>query len=302
MFGAIGKLASGAWKKISNPGDTAFGRVTGVKTGDSKDYDYGGSPEYAAQMRQHLSDRAGQAQGRQAYQLDRSSVDNAMGQQTDAMRGQAGALANERNARAAQNEALGMYRDAALGRGPSVAAAQQQQGLEDASRMGQNLAAGAVGANPLLAASNAASASADAARRSTTAAAQMRAQEISDARQGFAGLTGQMRQGDLARGQAYLDRGQSALGAGQFAFGAEQAQGGLEMQQRGMNDLQEQAFQGFLGQMNQAALQGRMGYGNAQLQASQANAANSLAKRGQNQQFFGDLMKAAGGAATGGAM
>ncbi len=280
-------------------GDTAFGKVKTAQTGNSADYDYGGDPAYAKQFREYLQGRAYAAERQGAPQLDRSSVDNAMGGFNRALAGQSGALRDEHAARLQQQQALGMYRDAASGNAPSVAAAQQQQGLDEASRTGQNIAAGAIGANPLLAASNASAASADAARRSTTSAAMLRAQEIDAARAGFAGLSGQMRQGDLARGQSYLDRGQAALGAGQLGFGAEQAQAGLEMQQRQMSAQERQAYDQFQMQVNRDALAGRMGYGNSQAQVSMANAGNSAQRRGQNQQLFNDTLNSVGNLAGG---
>lgn len=316
FWGTVGRVAAGvgtmggsevyrAGSKLlggGGVGDNLFGGVRKAGPGDQNLYEYGGSPERAQEMRDYLRQRAEGAAGRAAPQLDRSAVDNAMRRFGGAYAGNAAAFRDEGQSREEQMRALGMYRDAAEGRGESVAAAQMRQGLEESSRMGQNLAAGAVGANPLLAYSNAAAASADAARRSTSTAAALRAQEIAEARAGYAGLSGQMRQGDLSRAGAMLDRGNAALGAGQFGFGAEQAQAGLEMQNRGMNDANEQAYMQNLLQMERDALGGRVGYGNALLGASQTNAQTSLGRRGQNQQVVTDIAKGVAGAAIGGGL
>lgn len=277
IFDSIRKGINGATKSFTGidvgagPGDAIFGKVKTAQAGDSSNYDYGGDPAYAQKMRDYYQQRTDAAGGREAYQIDRSGFNEA--------------YRNEGRARAEQQQALDMYQSAAEGNAPSVAEAQQQQGLEEASRMGQNLVAGAPGVNPLLAATNASAASADAARRSNSATAAMRAQEIADARAGYAGLAGAMRGADAARAGSML--------------GAEQAQGGFEMQQRGLNDEQQRAYEMYRAQMERDALAGRMGYGNAQTQVSMANAGNSVARRGQNQQFFSDGMKAVGSFAGG---
>jgi hypothetical protein len=288
--GGASEVAIGGYNAATGKGglaDGVFGGVKQAQAGDSSNYDYGGDPEYAKNLRAYLGERTQDATQRTAYQMDRSAADAAMA-------GFGGAMGNDGDARYQQRQALDMYRSAAEGKGPSVAASQMQAGLEESSRLGQNMAAGAVGANPLLASTNAAGASADAARRSTSAAAALRAQEIDAARAGYAGLASGMRSAD----QAAADRW---LSSGQFGMGVEGQQAGLEMQQRGLNDAQQQAYENFQLQVNRDALAGRMGYGNAQTSASQTNANNSVARRGQNQQAAKDTFEGIKGVAMGAA-
>jgi hypothetical protein len=91
-------------------------------------------------------------------------------------------------ARDAQADAMGMYRDAALGQGPSVAQAQlQAQGEQDARRQMQMQAAARGGnmAGQMRAATMAGAAQAQQTRDSLAA---LRAQEQAAAMQGYAGM------------------------------------------------------------------------------------------------------------------
>jgi hypothetical protein len=276
------------------PADTLFGKAKTAQVADKSNYQYGGSEDYQNAERARLSGAAAGAQNRGAYQVDRSAIDGAMATGQNAINRQNASFADEKMARMRQNEAATMFRDAAQGKGESVAAAQQRAGLEDASRQAQNQAANAVGVNPLLATANATSASQDAARRSVAGAAALRAQEIAEARQGYAGIAGDMRAGDIARGQAALQGGQFGLSMGQLGFEGAQAQAGLEMQQRGLNDQQQLAYEQYLQRLNEGTLQGNIAYGNALTGTSTSNASNSVAVRGQNQDFTNRAIDSAG--------
>jgi hypothetical protein len=267
--GGASEVAIQGYNAVTNKGglgDGMFGGVRQAQAGDSSNYDYGGDPAYAQRMRDYYGQRGDAAQGRGAYQLDRRAA-------TDAMVGFGGAMGDDRFARDEQEKALEMYRAAASGEAPSVARAHMRAGLEESSRLGQNMVAGAPGANPLLAATNAANASADAARRSTATTAAMEADEIARAREGYAGVAGAMRSADQAGAQSWLN-------AGQFGMGVEGQQAGLEMQQRGLNDEQQRAYEMYREQMERDALAGRMGYGNAQTQASMGNAGKFVGAKG----------------------
>lgn len=276
------------------PADTLFGKAKTVQVADKSNYQYGGSEDYQNAERARLSGAAAGAQNRGAYQVDQSAIGGAMATGENALARQGSAFADEKDARMRQLDASNMYRDAAEGKGESVAAAQQRAGLEDASRQAQNQAANAVGVNPLLAASNATSASQDAARRSTAGAAALRAQEIAEARQGYAGLAGEMRAGDIARGDAALRGGQLGLSMGELGFSGAQAQAGFEMNQRGLNDQQQLAYEQYLQRVNEGTLQGSIAYGNALTGTSTSNASNSVAVRGQNQDFTNRTIDSAG--------
>jgi hypothetical protein len=286
IFSSISKGIGGGVKELTGidvnagPGDALYGKVKTAQAGDANNYAYLGSAEEEAKYRNALQGKADAAQGRGAYQMDMSGVDGAMS-------GQQEALGMDADARGSQRDALGLYRDAARGNAPSVAAAQQEAGLQEATRSGRNMAASAVGVNPLLAAGNAASASADMARRTTSDAAALRAREIAEARAGYAGLAGTMRGQDQSRAQGFL-------AGGDLSLRGEMGQGQLEMQQRGLNDSRSRDYQQFVQGVNSDALAAKTAYGNAQTQASIANANNSVQRRAQNQKGINDAIGAAG--------
>lgn len=100
-----------------------------------------------------------------------------------------------------QQDALGLYRDAAMGQGPSAAGSMLQQGSEQAMANAQALASQGRGGN--LQASNQAAVTAGlaASNQAAHAAAQQRAMEQQAAMQGYAGL------GSTMAGQALQQQG-----------------------------------------------------------------------------------------------
>lgn len=244
------------------------GDVQQAKTANPQFYQYGNSRDYENSLRDYLQGQQAGAGGRSTYQLDRSGVNSAVS-------GQREALSREMQARDAQGQALDLAARAARGETPSEAEALARKGQEEAARTGQNLAASQIGANPLLAASNASAASADAARRSTAEAAALRAREMATARDQYAGLATTMRSGDVASGDAYL-RG------GDLSLRGETAQGQLEQGQRGLNDEQSQAYQNYVLSMNRDALGGQTAFGRDYTSASTSNANNDLERRSQD--------------------
>jgi len=135
-------------------------------------------------------------------------------------------------ARQEQANALGLYRDAAAGRGPSAAASQFQQNLDASNRQQMSMAASARGGGLARAAAQrqAMANAGDMTLQAGAQSAQLRAQEQQAAMQGYAGLGSQM------RGQDYQAMGQQAQMA--------QAQAGLGLQSRALNDSHEQFYRG----------------------------------------------------------
>jgi hypothetical protein len=292
MFGSLKKIfdtPSKFFQSISgNPGDTFYGGVKQAGPGDRNDYRMGGSAEYENAMRDYYKGQAGAAQGRAGVDLDTSRMDSAMGARRADLR-------RELGARDMQEEAAGMYRDAAYGKGPSVAEAQMASGLKRSAEAGQNIAANMVGANPLLANAQATSTAQGAARDAVNDAAALRAREIADARAGFAGVSSDMRGMDQSRAAGNLQAGSLGLQAGQL-------QAGLDVDQRRLNDQMAQNYEGLLNDFNKSALQGGMAYGNSVAQTSMANANNSVQRRAQNQQGIKDLANGIGSVAGFGGM
>lgn len=172
-------------------------------------------------------------------------------------------------ARGAQGDALGMYRDAANGVGPSVAQAQLQRGSDAAAAQAQSLAASARGSGVQRGAATLAGiqAASGATQNAAADAAALRAQEIQQARAGYAGLAGQMRSGDAAL------QGQDAQ---QAQFQTEAA-----LRQRGLNDAQTSAAWQMGAHASDQDQEGRIRYqtgqaGNA-LNANKANSENTQA-------------------------
>lgn len=163
--------------------------------------------------------------------------------------------------RGEQGSALGLYRDAAMGRGPSAAQAQFQHGLDQSLAAGQSIANSARGGALGLAQARLAAAQQGGAMLAgaTSQAAALRAHEMQAAMSGYGGLASQMRGQDLNAAQFQADLG---------------------LRNRGMNDQTQLAYE----QMGQgvagADLQARMAH-NAALsganQQSQQNAANAAA-------------------------
>jgi hypothetical protein len=86
-----------------------------------------------------------------------------------------------------------------------------------------------------------------------------------------------------------------ALAGGDLSLRGEMGQAGLEMQQRGLNDARSRDYQQFVQGVNSDALQAKTAYGNAQTQASIANASNSVQRRAQNQKGISDTISSVGG-------
>jgi len=192
--------------------------------------------------------------------------------------------ANGLAARGSQQDALGLYRNAALGIGPSAAQSQLQmgvdRGIQGAMSIGNSARGGALGlAQGRLAAMGA---GANGIAQSAAHATSLRNQEMQQGMAGYAGLGSQM-------------RGQDMQGQGADAQMAQQ-QASLGLQSRGQNDATGLAYEG-LGQ----GVVGQAGsLGLAREAALQHNAdaltAQSNALRQQNAQTNADNRAMAGAA------
>lgn len=184
--------------------------------------------------------------------------------------------AQQEQARQYQNLAAGGYIDAMRGRTPSVAQLQMQQGLQQAQQNAQSMAAGARGggANQAAAMRSALQANAGMAGQTNAQSAQLRAQEMADARAGLLGAGNAMRGGDFQNQGQYL-------------------------QNRGAND-QYQTNMEQLGMQTQLGNMQSMGR-SEELQAQQAQHGQDLAlKQSQgNNAANSSLLDKAAGAVTG---
>lgn len=177
---------------------------------DPNAYQYGGSADATAQWRSELAarDQAAMGQGQQLY---------GQGQQARGMLGDVYA------------------RQAAMadGTGPSLARAQMQRGLSQASQAAAQQAASVGGgaANQLAAQRMAQQAGAQMRMDAAGRGAEIAAQEQIAATNAMGGLAGQMRAGDLAAQQLAAQQAQAALGARM----------GLEQQQMGAQQAYDQS-------------------------------------------------------------
>lgn len=133
-----------------------------------------------------------------------------------------------------QTQALNLMRGAANGMAPSVAQLQQQQGIDAAVRSQQAMAASARGPAALaMANSNAAANTAALQQQGIAQNAQLRAQEMAQARGDFAGMASTMRSSDLSAQQLAAQDAQSAAQL-QMATRAQNEQAQLQFQQLGL--------------------------------------------------------------------
>lgn len=223
---------------------------------------------------------AAQAAGRGPIQADFSQADQD--------------FARALQARGEQSNAVDLYRNAAEGRGPSAAQAQFQSNLDAALRNVGSTAAGARGGSMARGAAmrQALQQQGDMTLQAGAQSAQLRANEMQQAMQGYAGASGQLRAGDYgAAGQrAGMATGQAQLG----------------LQSRQQNDQTSQFYQGqAMGvgktqtdlavqreQERRAAVMGAAGYNNKK-QAEDKEALNGIGNA-----IVGGVTGAAG-AATG---
>ena len=189
----------------------------------------------------------------------------------------------EMGARGAQQYAMDQYRAQMSGLAPSVAQAQQQQGLRQAQMQQAQLAANARGggANQAAAQRMAAMQGANLTGQAVDQAATLRAQEYASAANAFGGLASATRQGDLARGQ----------------LGAEQAyrQAGLEAQQRALNDQRFMGTEQLGYNVGNAQMSGQMGH---QQQMSNNSLAAQKIQAGVESENAANAMKLVGAAAA----
>lgn len=151
------------------------------------------------------------------------------------------------DARGLQSEATNMYRDAALGRGTSVAEQQMQRGLAQNISAQQGLAAQSRGGNLASMERNAATAGASAMNQSNLDTGMLRAGEIDAARSGMAGMANtqasQALQEQLAYEQALQNAYGQQLGAnvqwglGQRAMDIQQREGNRKFGTEVVNSL-----------------------------------------------------------------
>jgi hypothetical protein len=246
---------------------------------DANKYEYGGKRGMADTQSNYYMGLGAASQLRDAAQADYTAA-NADRAQAQAMRAQ-------------QEQALGLQRDAALGKAPSVAQLQMQAGLDQAMRSQEAQRASARGAAGVAMADYGAAANIAAAQQNTTTQSGiLRAQEMAQARDAYMqGATG-------IRGMDYS--------AAQQAAGMEQFNVEQQMRQRGMNDQREAAMygaaEGIRGQQMQGNLQQQSAMLNAYLENQrlyQAREAGDAAMAGQTAQMaMGGVTGAAGALAS----
>lgn len=181
-------------------------------------------------------------------------------------------------ARAQQSSAMGLQAAAANGSAPSAAAAQQQQGLDAATRAQYAAAGSARGAGGVATAQyNAGQNAAGMSQQAVSQAAQLRAQEMAQARDSYASSANAMRSQDL---------------------GGATSQAQLEAGQRGQNDQYSLAQYNNEQAVRHAGMQGAMAQQAQQSQNQQAsdqiNAGVAQQNAAQNNSNGGSLLSAAG--------
>lgn len=202
--------ARGYVQVSNNPQAGLGGRVAELNDPNSKssnDFYYGGTKEAAQADVNRYRDLAAAFQARQGVQTDYTNANADRGMSL--------------GARGDQTNAVGMYRDAANGVGTSVAQNQFAQALDASRRQQASMAASARGGGLARAAaqSQAMAGAADMTQNAAGAAATLRAQEIAQARAGYAGAAGQLRGSDQTQQSqdAQMAQSQSALNDSQRA-------------------------------------------------------------------------------------
>src|SRR5690606_36067945 len=133
----------------------------------------------------------------------------------------------------AQQDALGMYRQAALGQGPSVAELQMRQGGDQAIANAQTIAAQGRSGNLGASMRQGGQAGAAIGMQTNQQAAQLRAQEQQAGMQGYAGLGTQLQNQALQEQLAYGGFGnQQQLQAQQLGTQYDLARRDLELQRK----------------------------------------------------------------------
>lgn len=124
------------------------------------------------------------------------------------------------NSRGYQSDALGLMRDAAYGNAPSVAQNQLQQGMNQQIANQSSQLGSARGAQGLaMAQQNSAGALGNTLANTNAAAAQLRAEEMANARGAYGGLATGQRGQDQSMGQLGIQMGQLGLGHQQLSQG-----------------------------------------------------------------------------------
>lgn len=238
-------------------------------------YFYRGDPTAADRDIQRYRAMAGQARGRGEIQADYSQADlaRALGMQ----------------ARGEQSTAVGLYRDAATGRGPSAAQNQFQSGLDASIRAQQSSAASARGGGVAMAAAQRAAMqnAGQIQAQGASEAAQLRAREMQAAMAGYAQASSQQ------RGQDVGLQDQEAKQAS--------AQATLRLQSRGQNDQVGLAYEGMGQSVTGQEMSGNLAFeadkrarynaemGYAQTSADRANAASERADA-RNERYASGLL------------
>lgn len=246
----------------------------GVGKNTNKATSFGDSKQYDPNAGHYLQTTTGnrwEGMGEAGQQRQGVALDNGLGNES----------------RGYQQDAIGMMRDAAMGNRPSVAQMQMQQGLDQAMRQQQSMAASARGPAALAMAQYGAAQNSGAAAQDIAAQTSMlRAQEMANA----LGQYGQM--GTSIRGQDE----QRAM-----------TQAELEARQRQLNDQYQLGLIGQANQANLGNLQGRVAMqgtlANSWNAAQGANAQANQANANNEWKQFGALMGGAqGGMQMGGMM
>jgi Chaperone of endosialidase len=266
----------------------------------SRDFEYGRDKEQAGRdvMRAQHMQRDMLARGAQRVDYSQAGLAAQLAQQA---RGQG------IEARGSQQDALTMYRAAAMGQGPSAAQAQFAQALDQSRAQQASMAASARGSGLARAAAQtqAMQNASGIGQSAANASAALRAQEQQQGMAGFAGLGTTIRSGDMQ------NRGLDQQSQGQFAQQS-QFQSQMNEAQQARNDQASQFYRGQegnvraaqqqAGQARQAAQENTMN-ANLGLQARRdaAKRADDEADRNRAAAYIGAAGAIVATAATGGA-
>ncbi len=263
----------------------------------------GGSNPFANQLyQQSLSQNQGQAYDQKA-QLLSSNYGGSMGAGQAEM-GRLGGIAGQyqngamgdwaqgQGSRGSQQDALGLMQQAAYGNAPSVAAIQQQQGLNEALRNQTAMAGGARGAAGIAGAQyNAAQNTGAMQQQGIGNASMLRAQEMAAARGAYGQMSTGIRGQDIqsAMGQGQMGLGYEGLGQniGMANLAAQQRERALEKQQwaqqagldQASNQMTDKTLTGLVGTAGGIAAAGMTGGASLAVPAAMG-AAGGLSPRG----------------------
>jgi hypothetical protein len=225
------------------------------KPQDPNHYNLGGSADWVGK---YTKEQNADAQAADKRALDQGNYNTAAGQ-----------VAGATNA----------FRDAAMGNGPSVAQAQMAQGLGQSQQNAMSVAASARGGGANLAAANRAAmqANSQGAQNAVQQNAALRAQEIAQARQGWAGGAQTMQQGALGQQSNQMQQ----MGLNDSRYNADQGRAYQAVNQQTQNnmhleDTEADSYKTAMG-LKQAKETGGGGGGSSSILSGVGSAATAIA-------------------------